>query len=157
MTPTPAIVVYDASDAAIARVAEAFAAHLTTPEPAMLVDATQGHQPPWDDVRLLVVGTPTVDRRPSPAILAWLDAAAAPSRRLAVATFDTRPHGGWIRVGNGAGKVGRQLERAGFLPNMGTETFYLDRVGGELEEGQIERARTWAVGLGIATGIRAGS
>lgn len=157
MTSAPAIVVYDASDAAIARVAEAFAAHLTTPEPAMLVDATQGAQPSWDDVRLLVVGTPTIDRRPSPAIQAWLDAVEAPARRLAVATFDTRPHGGWIRVGTGAGKVSRQLDRAGFLPNMGMETFYLDRAGGELEEGQIERARTWALGLGIATGTRKGS
>lgn len=152
----PAIVVYDATDAAITQVAEAFAAHLMTDQPATLLDASRGEQPSWDDVRLLVVGTPTIDRRPSPAIQAWLEAVEPPARRLAVAAFDTRPHGGWIRTGTGAGKVSRQLDRAGFLPNMGMETFYVDDRG-ELEADQIERAGTWALGLGIATGIRTGS
>ncbi len=149
-----AVIAYDGSNATIARLAEIFAINVTAPEPSTLVDVTRSaqRQPNWDPVRLLVVGTPTVDRGASPAITAWLDEIAAPNRRLAVATFDLRHRGGWIRKGNAAGQVAKALRRAGFLPDMGSETFYLDDEPGHLEQGQLERAATWSYGLGLAAG-----
>ena len=47
-----------------------------------------------------------------------------------------------------------QSPRAGFLPSMGMETFFLDGEDGALEEGEVKRAAKWAVGLAIATGTR---
>ncbi len=150
-----AVIAFDGDDANVTRLAEIFAINLTDPEPATLVDLSAGGVlPPWESVRLLVVGTPTVDRGTSPTISSWLDQVEAPGRRLAIAAFDVRARGGWLRKGNGAGHVSKALRKAGFLPDMGTETFYLEGETAGLEAGQLERAAKWSFGLGLATGTR---
>jgi hypothetical protein len=155
-----AVIAFDGSDPNVARLAKIFSINLTDPEPATLIDLSDlngdqgGERQAWDGVRLLVVGTPTVDRGPSPATTAWLDQISAPDRRLAIAAFDLRRRGGWMRKGNGAGQVSKALRKAGFIPEMGTETFYLEGETDTLEEGQLERAAKWSYGLGLATGTR---
>jgi hypothetical protein len=83
----------------------------------------------------------------------WLVALAAPSRRLAVATFDTRfPKPRWL-TGSAAVLTARWLVRQGCTLVAPPQSFYIEHGSGPLQPGELDRARRW--GATLARAVRA--
>jgi len=83
----------------------------------------------------------------------WLIALSAPSRRLAVATFDTRfakPR--WL-TGSAAVLTARWLMRQGCTLVAPPESFFIEHGSGPLQPGELDRARRW--GATLARAVRA--
>lgn len=125
-----------------------------------------------DDVELLLVGGPThafgmsrQGTRQSAAgqgqqslasgrigLREWLAGVQQGTVKVAAVAFDTRlkkPH--WL-VGSAARAAQKRLRRLGFRIVSPPESFYVDGTPGPLLDGEEERARQWAQGLGSQLG-----
>ncbi|MFO7567492.1 MAG: flavodoxin domain-containing protein [Enhygromyxa sp.] len=70
---------------------------------------------------------------------------------VAAAAFDSALRkGAWFPTGSAAKPAARRLEARGYRLLVKPEHFYVTATGGPLEPGELERARTWAVGLADA-------
>jgi flavodoxin len=107
---------------------------------------------------LLLVGAPTHGSQPSPAVHEFLN--RIPNGALAgvkVAAFDTRTDMDkqtgavrWIgkifdRLGYAAPKISSRLEKKGGQVIKPPEGFIVKGTEGPLEDGELERARDWAM------------
>jgi hypothetical protein len=84
----------------------------------------------------------------------WLIALAAPSRRLAVATFDRRFRKPRWLTGSAAVAAARWLVRRGCTLATPPESFFIEHGQGPLLPGDLDRARRW--GASLAHGTSAG-
>lgn len=76
----------------------------------------------------------------------WLR--ALPERDGAkAATFDTRGDAKAALTGSAARGIARRLRRRGYTV-VGSESFLVDDAEGPLHEGELDRARAWAVSIG---------
>ena len=117
-----------------------------------------------DDVDLVVVGGPThafsmssattresarqqgATSIPLRGIREWIEGLPAPSRRVRVATFDTRTVAPRL-PGSAAKKAMKRLVARGLEPAAKPETFGVHGYGGPLADGEEERAKAWGASL----------
>jgi len=76
----------------------------------------------------------------------WLRELEPPERPVHAATFDTRIHTPHV-PGSAAVGAWRVLRRDGFQVSAEAESFWVLGIRGPLREGEIDRARSWGVGL----------
>lgn len=124
-----------------------------------------GDAPPVDGYDLIVVGGPThafsmsrpgtredAVRQGATAVLdggvrEWL--AGLPVGHEEVATFDTRVDKVRRLPGSAARGMAKSLRRKGYRPVVAPESFYVRDTAGPLLPGEADRARAWAVELGL--------
>ena len=98
---------------------------------------------------LLVVGSPTLGGRPTPAVQAFLDRIPAGAlAKVRVAAFDTRMTM-WVAklFGWAADRIETGLEAKGGLPAAKPAGFIVGGRQGPLKAGERERAAAWAKGF----------
>jgi flavorubredoxin len=142
------LVVYDSKFGNTKKVAEAIASGLRAHGPVRLLGLDRLLPHDLGKVDLLFVGGPTQAHGISPRIRQFLD--GLETRRATgtvAATFDTRYKMPRAISGSAAKTIARKLRRAGIRIFSTPESFFVSRVGPELEQGEIERAGTWAKGL----------
>lgn len=95
------------------------------------------------DINLLIIGTPIIGWQPTKKIQDLLLAISQISPlKLKVATFDTR-----VKLfihGDAMNKVLKKLQSAGGEPIITSMPFYVKGREGELLEGELSRAKSWA-------------
>ncbi|HYB00912.1 MAG TPA: flavodoxin domain-containing protein [Ktedonobacteraceae bacterium] len=94
---------------------------------------------------MLIVGGPTQRHGTSQAMRAFLE--SIPRSALqgqAAAAFDTRYHLSAFVTGSAATRIAAGLKRAGASLIVLPESFFVAKVEGPLEQGEIERAGEWA-------------
>jgi flavodoxin len=98
------------------------------------------------ELELLIVGSPTQGGRPTPAIQDFLNKISEPAiRGINVAAFDTRLLTRLVRIfGYAADKIADRLKKNGGTLIASPEGFFVKGKEGLLEEGEIERATSWA-------------
>jgi flavodoxin len=140
------LVVYDSVQGNTERIARSIAAGLGTGAKALRVGAANAGA--LQDVNLLVVGSPTLGGRPTPAIQAFVAQAAAAPRTAKVAAFDTRLSMKFAKIfGYAAGRIADQLTAAGSTLQSPPEGFIVKGRSGPLAEGETARAEQWGKSL----------
>jgi hypothetical protein len=78
-----------------------------------------------------------------------------PPGEVAAAAFHTAVRTtAWLAAHDGAEPAARRLEALGYRLLVRPEHFYVKEVDGPLEDGELERARAWGVGLADAYVVR---
>jgi flavodoxin len=142
------LVIYDSQFGNTERIAKAMVSTLRAfgPAQALRVDALSPIE--FAGVDLLLVGCPTQQFRPTPAMRAFLEQLShATLSHLSVACFDTRVHLPWPLNGTAAQKMARQLRGQGIKPLVPPEGFFVKGKQGPLADGEVERATWWAARL----------
>lgn len=108
-------------------------------------------------INLLIVGSPTHGGRPTTALGAFLKSLSVDSlARINVAAFDTRfapeDHGIGLKIVMNvirfaSERIAKTLVRKGGVLAVKPEGFIVEDKEGPLKQGEVERARKWAVGL----------
>ena len=168
-----AIIVFDSMFGNTRQVAYAIAEGMGASHNVELFPVDDAPRQLDDRVALVVVGGPThahglstqTSRRVNPdqaaqgatasrvGLKEWLVTLAAPTRRLAVATFDTRfakPR--WL-TGSAAVLTARWLVRQGCTLVAPPQSFFIEHGSGPLLPGELDRARRW--GATLARAVRA--
>jgi flavodoxin len=100
------------------------------------------------DVDLIVIGSPTMGGRPTPAIQAFVAQAAAGPQAVKVAAFDTRLTMKFAKLfGYAAARISEQLTVAGRTLTLPPEGFIVKGRSGPLAEGETARAEQWGKSL----------
>jgi len=101
-------------------------------------------------LELLIVGSPTLGGRPTPAIQEFLNKVSdATYKGINVASFDTRLSTRMVGIfGYAAGKIAESLENKGGTLIASPEGFFVKGKKGPLKEGEFERAASWAKAIG---------
>jgi flavodoxin len=100
------------------------------------------------DVELLFVGSPTQGWRPTPAIQSYLASSAANQlRNIRVVCFDTRFQKPRWLTGSAAAVMAKRLRTRGVVPVTEPMSFFVEGTEGPLLNGEVERARTWAMSI----------
>jgi flavodoxin len=142
-----ALVVYDSVHGNTEQIAKAVAAGIAGGAQAVRVGAAGVDA--LGSIDLLVVGSPTLGGRPTPAMRSFIDGIPQPvAKRLHVAAFDTRMSMKFARIfGWAAARMAEKLEASGSSLKAPPEGFIVKGRGGPLAEGEVERAKAWAKGL----------
>jgi flavodoxin len=152
------MVVYTTHFGNTKKVAEAIAAELSTRGSAQVlsVDELGAMLPP--DTDLVVVGGPTEAHHMTHPIAELFKRLGSDAvRGVPAAAFDTRLR--WPRwlSGSAGASIAKELEHAGARVIAPVESFFIKGAAGtggsssaELEDGELERARTWAATLAEA-------
>jgi len=152
-----ALVLYDSKYGNTERVAEAIALTVQEALPTRLasIEEIGDCREALHDVDLLVIGGPTHKHGMSDPLKDTLDCLEERSLDgIRVAVFDTRVHGARIVTGSAAVRLGRLLRRRGAWLVVPAASFIVDSTTGPLREGELEHARTWALDVLQAIGIR---
>jgi len=100
------------------------------------------------DADMLFIGCPTQGWRSTAATQSFLRGVPAERlRRMRIACFDTRfqkPR--WI-TGSAAKDVEKRLREEGVALSAEPESFFVTHEEGPLLNGELERAKTWAMGV----------
>jgi flavodoxin len=139
-----AVVLYDSQYGNTERIASIVADVLRRHYDVELVSAAQVSKIS-ERPDLLVVGSPTHHRKPTPGILTalrWLPDAFVD--RVAVAAFDTRYSRPRFLTGAASLGIARRLNHRGARVEIGAESFFVSDKEGPLESGELERAERWA-------------
>jgi flavodoxin-like protein len=167
---TRALIVYESMFGNTREIARAIAGGLAPGLPTDVVDVADAPPEPDPDVRLLIVGVPTLvfglstartrsaaaSRAGHPFSLAsigareWLDAMPHAAGHRDATTFDTR-----LRVhslpGSAAKGAAKRLNRRGYRMLWPSRSFIVAHPNETLDQREVERARLW--GRWIADGI----
>jgi len=134
-----ALVVFDSTWGNTEKIAKAIAEGIGGDTRAVRVGTTQAAE--LDRLDLLVLGSPVLGGRSSPAMQALLG--SLPRKKLTVATFDTRLVARFTRIfGFAATRMADTLKEMGHDVTS-TEGFFVRGRAGPLAEGEIERATQW--------------
>ena len=152
-----AMVVYDSKFGNTEMIAQAVGQALGGPGEAEVVRVGNVQPQRLAGLDLLVVGSPTWQFRPTPAIKELLKSVPTNGLKgIKVAAFDTRltPEeiqatsaflGKMVSIfGFAAQRISKGLEKKGGEPVAPPEGFYVERSEGPLREGELERAAGWA-------------
>lgn len=139
------VVVYDSKSESTRGVAEAIADGLRNHGPVRLLALDKLDPPKLRPVDLLFVGCPT----PADAMTARMDQfvdvlEAMPATGMVTATFDTRLRMPAVVAESAMMTIVSKLGRAGTRMIAPPESFFVRRGVAELEEGETERATSWA-------------
>lgn len=142
------LVVYDALDGHTAVLAAVIAQTLRRFGLASAVPLSAVNLHQLQDLDLLVLGCATQRRRPTPAMLAFLDRMPPQAwGGLDVACFDTRFPLPRYLTGSAAHALVRPIRQLGALLLGAPESFFVTDREGSLAAGEIERATAWARAL----------
>ena len=141
-----ALVVFDSTWGNTEKIAQAIASGIGGGAKACRVGSGEANSHGTFD--LLVIGSPIVGGRPTPAIQTYITGiSAASAKGLAVATFDTRLTMRFAKLfGYAAVRMADQLQEKGCIVKA-KEGFIVKGRGGPLADGEVERATQWGSGL----------
>ncbi len=96
-------------------------------------------------VDLLIIGCPTQEWRPTPAMRSLLEyISPAALSRMTVACFDTRLDQPRWMTGSAAEQLTKKLRKMGVAHLFPPQSFLVKGIHGPLANGEVERASTWA-------------
>ena len=138
------VIVYDSQFGNTEQLARAVADKLAGYGTVRLLRVPQGGAFESSEADLLLVGGPTQRHGTSQAMRAFLE--SLPRGALqgqAAAAFDTRYHLSAFVTGSAATRIAAGLKRAGAALVVPPESFFVAKIEGPLEQGEIERAGEW--------------
>jgi flavodoxin len=142
------LVVYDSKFGNTKKVAEAIAAGLAGHGPVRLLGLDKLPPQNLGPVDLLFIGGPTRAHAMTARMRQFVDALPArPASGMAVATFDTRLRMPAVISGSAAKTIARKLRSVGKRTFAAPESFFVRGSVPQLEEGETERAASWAKGV----------
>ena len=137
-----ALVVFDSTSGNTEKIAKAVAAGIGGRTKAVRAGTAEARG--LDKVELLVLGTPVLGDRASPRMQAFMKSIPqGASKKLKIATFDTRMSGFAKLFGSAAVRMAKQLEGMGFTAQSKPEGFIVTTRTGPLAEGELDRATSW--------------
>ena len=141
-----ALVVYDSVHGNTEKIARAVAQAIGLSGKARVLSAGEAQPSDLNAVNLLVVGSPTLGGRPTPAVQAFLGRIPAEAlRNLKVTSFDTRMKKFIAKLfGYAADRIAVSLKEKGGSLARAPEGFIVKGREGPLADGELERAATWA-------------
>jgi flavodoxin len=146
-----ALVVYDSKFGNTKVVAREIAERLGAGDAILCMDTSEDDLVGLD---LLVVGGPTQGHGLSPDLRTFLDGLPAETvRDMRVATFDTRLTWPRLLVGSAAAQAAKRLTKKGAHMLVGPESFLVKEGNGPLLDGELSRAKEWAMQVGAAAGL----
>ena len=141
-----ALLVYDSMYGNTEQVARAIADALKPAAEIEVLKASEAVQNNWSSIELLIVGSPTQGGRATRPVLDFLYSIPGDAlNNTDVMAFDTRLGAFWVKI---FGFAGNRI--AGSLKNKGgrllgqPQGFIVRATRGPLEDGEAERASTWA-------------
>ncbi len=137
-----ALVVFDSTWGNTEKIAKAVASGIGGDAKVIRVGTAKAED--LDRVDLLVLGSPILGGRASPAMQAFLGSLPrAQAKKLAVATFDTRLVARFVKIfGFAAIRMSDTLKEMGHDVKSAEGFFVKSRVG-PLADGELERATQW--------------
>lgn len=150
------LVLYDSQFGNTAKIAQAIASQLGSPEDVALLRPSEVKPAQLTGLNLLIVGSPTQRFMTTPALMAWLkDIPRDGLRDVRIATFDTRltekqiqetPVLKWFvrKSSYAAWWLAQRLKKKGGNLIVPPEGFYVEGMEGPLMPGELERAGEWA-------------
>ncbi len=139
------LVVYDTQYGNTERIAQAIADTLSAAGPSRAVRVTAAGVAQLQGVDLLIVGSPTVGWKPTPATQAFLDSLSPASMSgKQTACFDTRIRMPRFLNRPAAEVMAKALRTKGAAPLVPPEGFFVKGREGPLQDGEMERAANWA-------------
>jgi flavodoxin len=137
------LVVYDTVKGNTAKVAQAIAAGIGGNTQAVKPDTAGGGAVKGID--LLVIGSPTMGGRPTPAIQTYIDGMPKEiAQKLSFAVFDTRLSWKFLKIFKFAGdRISATLKERGGKILGQPEGFVVKSANGPLADGELERAQLW--------------
>jgi flavodoxin I len=152
------LIVYDSFYGNTEKIAQAIGNAFAPTHTVQVVRVSELQPGQLRGVRQLIVGSPTRAFRPSPAIQAFLKGLSRQDLRdMQVAAFDTRVDITKVNsrlltvfvnlFGYAAQPIARGLQKKGGKLVGTPEGFFVKDKEGPLEEGELERAAGWALGL----------
>jgi flavodoxin len=141
-----ALVVFDSTWGNTEKIAQAIASGIGGSAKACRVGTKEAKD--YAAVDLLVLGSPILGGRPSPAMQTYINGIPeAAARKLTIATFDTRLTAKFAKIfGYAAVRMADQLKTKGG-DFRSSEGFFVKGRSGPLADGEIERAAAWGKGL----------
>ena len=154
-----ALIIYDSVFGNTKLIAQAIADVLSQEMNTHLVSVNDINPQNLEDIRLLIVGSPTRQFRASPAIMAWIKSLATVTLNgVKAAAFDTRiPEDqlksnkalnffSWL-IAYAADSISKALAKKGARIITVPMGFYVSGTEGPLVEGEFDRAAEWAKSL----------
>lgn len=136
------LVIFDSNYGNTQKIAEAIAGELN----AKAVNVSDLNQLELGGVELLVVGSPIIGWRPAEKMGKFLDGLAKDSLNgVKASAFDTRMDA-WYS-GNAYNKIVKKLKQAGAEIISEPKGFFVKDKEGPLVEGEIEKAKAWAISM----------
>jgi flavodoxin len=147
--PMKALVVYDSVHGNTEKIARAVAEALAPSGKARVLRAGEAQPSDLNAIDLLVVGSPTLGGRPTPAVQEFLGRMPADAlRNLSVTSFDTRMKMFIARLfGFAADHIAVNLKEMGCSLARAPEGFIVKGREGPLADGELERAAAWAMAI----------
>ena len=141
-----ALVVYDSVQGNTEKIARAIADAIGSTGKAKVLRAGEAHTADVNAIDLLVVGSPTLGGRPTPAVQKFLNQIPAEAlRNLRVTSFDTRMKMFIAKLfGYAADRIAVTLKEKGGILARAPEGFIVRGREGPLADGELERAAAWA-------------
>ena len=141
-----ALIIYDSLFGMTRKIAQVLAGNLSAFSPARLVLVREASLDELQEVRLLLIGSPTHEYRPTLATQTFLEQIPREMLRgVIAAAFDTRYRVSCWSSGSAAWSIAQSLQDAGAVLALPPESFFVSAIESPLEEGEIERAAQWAV------------
>lgn len=139
------LIIYDSTFGNTAQLAQAMADRLGEHGTVRIAIANEAGLTGVIEIDLLLVGGPTQRHGLSPTMKTLLE--GFPRRSLQgkyAGAFDTRYHMSAWKSGSAAHGIASKLKRAGASIIVEPESFFVAEREGPLEEGELERAASWA-------------
>jgi flavodoxin I len=140
------VVVYDSVHGNTEKIARAIAEAVGLSGKARVLRAGEAQLSDLNAIDLLMVGSPTLGGRPTPAVQEFLGRMPAGAlRNLSVTSFDTRVKMFFARLfGYAADRIAVNLKEKGGFVARAPEGFIVKGRKGPLADGELERAAAWA-------------
>lgn len=139
------VIVYDSAFGNTEQIAQVIAETFREDGQVRIVRVEHTHPLYLHDVDLLVLGCPTQNWRPTPAMRSLVEYIPAEDLyRLTFACFDTRFSQSSRITGSAARWMTRNLRKRGASHLLPGESFFVKGRHGPLENGEVERAIRWA-------------
>lgn len=152
------VVIYDTKFGNTEKIAEAIGRGVGACGSVRVMSTAEAARSLTDRPDLLIVGGPTQQRGPSPALRSFVDALPAQLRGVPAATFDTRYRGATWLMGSAANTTAKRLGKGGARLAAPPESFFIARGGPieaqGLEAGELERAEAWGRLVGASATSR---
>jgi flavodoxin len=140
-----ALVIYDSTYGSTEEIAQAITDSLAQRCTVRLLRVNKVQPSDLKGVDLLVLGCPTLKRKPTPAVQAFLDCVSRwPLKSVSAAVFDTRDRKLRLLTGSAASGVAKHLRKAGVHVLVAPHSFFVAAREGPLAEHELERATAWA-------------
>jgi len=139
------LIIYDSTYGSTEEIAQAITDSLAQRCSVRLLRVNKVQPSDLKGVDLLVLGCPTLKRKPTAAVQAFLDCVSRrPLKGVSAAVFDTRYRKLRLLAGSAAGVVADRLHKAGVNVLLPPQSFFVVAREGPLGEDELERATAWA-------------